>query len=160
MRKRIIGVDPGTRITGYGIIEAERNSYHHICHGIITPSPKLATEFRYQTIFEELQIILDEYKPEALSVETQFVYKNVDSALKLGMARGVIILAATLKKIPVFEYTPKKTKMAVTGTGAADKAKVQKMIELLLGEKVVSEDASDALAIAICHAHAGKVSYV
>lgn len=159
-RKRIIGVDPGTRITGYGIIEAERSVYHHICHGTITPSPKLAQEFRYLMIFEELQKVLSEYQPEALSVETQFVYKNVDSALKLGMARGVIILAATLLKIPVFEYAPTKTKMAVTGTGNANKGQVQKMIELLLSEKVASEDASDALALAICHAHHGRLNYV
>ena len=159
-KKRIIGVDPGTRITGYGIIEANRNSYDLICHGTITPSIKLAQEFRYLAIFEELQKIIEEYEPQELSVETQFVYKNVDSALKLGMARGVIILAATLKKIPVFEYAPKKTKMAVTGTGSASKEQVQKMIELLLSEKVTSEDASDALALAICHAHYRKLTYV
>jgi len=156
MKKRIIGVDPGSRITGYGVIDTERNAYHLICHGTITPSAKLKAEFRYQTIFEELGHILDMHRPDALSVETQFVYKNVDSALKLGMARGIIILAATLKKIPVFEYAPKKTKMAVTGSGAASKGQVQKMMELLLGEKIASEDASDALAMAICHSHWSK----
>ncbi|MBM3200801.1 MAG: crossover junction endodeoxyribonuclease RuvC [Chlamydiae bacterium] len=155
MNKKIIGIDPGSRITGYGIIEASRNSYSLVCHGTITPSSKLAAEFRYKKIFEDLSILLDIHKPDALSVETQFVYKNVDSALKLGMARGVIVLAATLKNIPVFEYAPKKTKMAVTGSGSASKEQVQKMIELLLGEKVPSEDASDALAMAICHAHYG-----
>lgn len=161
--KRIIGVDPGTRITGFGVIDVSGNQHTLVTHGVIKPSPKLAQEMRYHTIFENIHAMIKKHQPDALSVETQFVHKNAQSALKLGMARGVILLAATMEKVPVFEYAPKKAKMAVTGIGSASKLQVQKMVEALLSlnEEIASEDAADALALAICHAHyQGTLNYV
>ena len=113
---------------------------------------------RYLALFNSMEKLLELYTPDAVAVETQFVYKNVQSALKLGMARGVIIIAAARRGIPIFEYAPKKAKLAVVGNGAASKEQVQRMIQLLLKlpELPEPEDAADALALAICHAHSVK----
>jgi crossover junction endodeoxyribonuclease RuvC len=151
----ILGIDPGTCITGYGIIKGQK---HVLDFGCIRPSPKLPINERYLFIFNGIEYLLKQYAPTAVAVETQFVYRNPQSALKLGMARGVALLAATQKKIPVFEYTPKKAKLAVVGNGAASKQQVQKMVQLLLNlqKPPEPEDAADALAIALCHAHTLK----
>lgn len=151
----IIGIDPGTAVTGYGILLATAHSFELIAYGCIRPSIKLALPLRYRIIFEELSALLDRHKPCALAVESQFVEKNVGSAIKLGMARGVILLAATLREIPTFEYSPSTAKISVTGSGRASKEQVERMVRCLLGlkEKTIPEDAADALAIAICHAN-------
>jgi len=151
----IIGIDPGTRITGYGIISVAGSSYTVIDYGCIRPPAKAALNERNLVIFKELTLLLQAHKPQSLSVETQYVHKNVQSALKLGMARGAIILAASLLEIPVFEYAPSKAKLAVVGNGKASKEQVQKMIQMLLGlnEPPTPEDAADALALAVCHSH-------
>ncbi len=154
----ILGIDPGTRITGYGIIETDLRSYTPIDFGCIRPSPKLPLHERYALIHEGVEHLLDKYPIEALSVETQFVSRNAQSAIKLGMARGVAILAATKRKIPIHEYAPKKAKLAVVGTGTATKSQVQRMMQTLLNlsELPTPEDAADALALAICHANSLK----
>ncbi len=149
----IIGVDPGTRLTGYGIIKVENGRNRVIKHGVITTSPKAMLTDRYLYIFTELQEIIDEYTPDVLAVETQFVHKNVPIAMKLGMVRGIAILAAKQKGLPIYEYSPKKAKKAVVGNGNASKPQVQQMVKMLLTLKELPpEDAADALALAICHA--------
>ena len=124
-------------------------------YGTIRPPSKRHLHQRYVCIFNGMNNLLDKFNPDVVSVETQFVKKNVQIAMKLGMARGIIILACSLRDIPVFEYAPRKAKQAVAGSGAASKEQVQKMIKLLLNLKEVpkSEDASEALALALCHAH-------
>jgi len=153
--KIILGIDPGTRCTGYGIISAQANSIKPLDFGAIRPPPKASSGKRYLVIFNAIETLMDTYKPEMVAVESQFVHKNVASAMKLGMARAMVILAAERREIPLFEYTPKKAKLAVTGSGASTKEQVQKMIQLLLAlpELPQPEDAADALALALCHAH-------
>jgi crossover junction endodeoxyribonuclease RuvC len=153
----ILGIDPGTRITGYGVI----NHSHHpvpVDFGCIRPPHHLPTHERYLIIFNALDHLMEKYQPDAVAIETQFVYKNVQSAMKLGMARAMGLLAAARRQIPIFEYAPTKAKLAVVGNGGASKMQVQKMIQLLLRLPTLPEpeDAADALALAICHAHTIK----
>jgi len=157
----ILGVDPGTRVTGYGIIKAEGRGLIALDFGCIRPSPKMELPQRYLAIFEAIEHLIELHGPAALSVETQFVQKNIQSALKLGMARGAVLLAAARKKVPIFEYAPGKAKRSVVGNGQASKEQVQRMMQILLKLSVLPEpeDAADALALAVCHANrccAGK----
>lgn len=154
--KIIMGIDPGTRITGYGIIATQDRTHTPLDFGCIRPPPALALEKRYLILFESLEALIAKYQPAYIAVETQFVKKNVQSAIKLGMARGMVLLAAAKNGAEVFEYAPKKAKQAVTGSGASSKEQVQKMMQLLLKlpQPPHPEDAADALALAICHAHA------
>lgn len=149
----VLGIDPGTRITGYGLICKKDSSLQPIDFGCIRPPPALPLADRYRILFESLEILIDRHRPDALSVESQFVLKNAQSALKLGMAKGMAILAAARRSIPVYEYPPSKAKLAVSGTGRASKWQVQKMIQTLLRlpSPPEPEDAADALALAICH---------
>jgi len=154
----ILGIDPGTRITGYGVIRAKDQGFEPIDFGCIRPPPQGKIEERYLVIFEGIEHLLDQYKPEAVAVETQFVQKNVQSALKLGMARGAVMIAAARRGVPIFEYAPRKAKLAVVGSGIASKAQVQQMIQMQLQLKSLPEpeDAADALALALCHAYNRK----
>ncbi len=156
----ILGIDPGTRVTGYGVIKVRHPRIEPVDFGCIRPPTNQDLPARYLALFNSLEKLLNEYSPDAVAVETQFVYKNVQSALKLGMARGVVMIAAARRGIPIFEYAPKKAKLAVVGNGSASKEQVQKMIQLLLELPVLPEpeDAADALALAICHAH--SVNYL
>lgn len=153
----ILGIDPGTAVTGYGVIRSG-SSMTALDFGCIRPPSKLPASEKYLVIFEAIDHLIDKYKPDAVAVESQFVYKNVQSAMKLGMARGMVLVASARKKVPVFEYAPKKAKLAVVGVGSASKYQVQMMTQALL--KLPSppkpEDAADALALAICHANASK----
>ncbi len=153
--RTILGIDPGTRITGYGIIKVANGSYETIDFGCIRPPTNLDNAGRYLALFNALEQLIETYHPDVVAVETQFVYKNVQSALKLGMARGIATLAASRKQIPIFEYAPTKAKLAVVGSGSASKQQVQKMIQLILRlpHPPEPEDAADALALALCHAH-------
>jgi crossover junction endodeoxyribonuclease RuvC len=152
----IIGIDPGTLITGYGIITTGGTGYQPIDYGCIRPPATLKLSERYLIIFNGIEELLTQYQPTILVVETQYVKKNVQAAIKLGMARGIAIIAAKRRGIPVFEYSPSKAKLAVVGNGRASKQQVQSMVQVLL--KLAStpqpEDAADALALAICHAQA------
>lgn len=152
----ILGIDPGTCVTGYGIIENREGKYRAIDYGCIRPPAALPLSQRYRVIFEGLCHLLQKYTIHALAVETQFVGKNAQSAIKLGMARGVSILAATLQNVPIFEYSPSQAKLAVVGNGGASKDQVQRMTQMLLKLQQLPQpqDASDALALAICHAQA------
>jgi crossover junction endodeoxyribonuclease RuvC len=151
----ILGIDPGTRITGYGLIRIKGPIVEPLDFGCIKPPPSLPLGERYLIIFEAVEQLLELFQPKAVAVESQFVLKNAQSAIKLGMAKGMVILAAARRKIPVYEYPPKKAKQAVVGNGAASKSQVQRMIATLLRLPKLPEpeDAADALALAICHAH-------
>jgi crossover junction endodeoxyribonuclease RuvC len=154
----ILGIDPGTRITGYGLIRIAGNSYTALDYGCIRPPEKQKLTDRYLVIFNGIETLIEKFKPDVLVVETQFVQKNVQSALKLGMARGIAIIAAKRRGIPIFEYSPTRAKKAVVGTGKASKFQVQGMVQrhLNLAKAPEPEDAADALALAICHAHAKR----
>jgi crossover junction endodeoxyribonuclease RuvC len=150
----ILGIDPGTRITGYGVILID-SGIKVLDYGCIKPPALLPLEKRYLIIFEAIEQIIKKFSPSALSVESQFVMKNAQSAIKLGMAKGMAFLAAAKNDIPIFEYTPKKAKMAAVGNGNACKLQVQKMLQIMLNlpSPPMPEDASDALALALCHAN-------
>lgn len=152
MQHHILGIDPGTRVTGYAVIDL---SIKPVDYGCIRPPPRLALEGRYKILFDAVEALIEKYRPAAVSVESQFVLKNPQSAIKLGMAKGMVFLAAARAEIPVFEYPPKKAKLAVVGNGGASKLQVQKMIQTLLSlpSPPEPEDAADALALAICCAH-------
>jgi len=155
---KILGIDPGTRITGYGIIQNGKL----IDFGCIRPPPSLPLNERYCWIHKGVLSLIDRFQPDVVVIEAQYVSHNVSSAMKLGQARGVAVLAATLHGIPVFEYTASRAKKAVVGTGRASKLQVQKMTAQLLGLKEVPkpEDAADALALAICHSHVGRCTNI
>lgn len=152
----ILGVDPGTLISGYGVISIHNHGYILLDYGCIRPPPRFKLSERYLVIFDSVAELIEKHQPTALVVETQFMYKNVQSALKLGMARGAVMIAAKKKGIPIFEYAPTVAKRAVVGTGRASKYQVQKMVQqiLKLARPPEPEDAADALALAICHAQA------
>lgn len=153
----ILGVDPGTRITGYGVICIQNQIYTPMDYGCIRPPLRFKLSERYLVIFDSIEELIEKYQPTALVVEMQFMYKNAQSALKLGMARGTIMVAAKKKGLPVFEYAPTVAKRAVSGNGRASKFQVQGMVQRIL--KLASpphEDAADALALAICHAQAAS----
>jgi crossover junction endodeoxyribonuclease RuvC len=151
----ILGIDPGTRVSGYGLIQLHDHGYDSIDYGCIRPPAHYKLSDRYLIIFNSIVELIEQYKPCALVVETQYVNKNVQSALKLGMARGMALIAAKKNGIPVFEYAPTEAKRAVVGNGKAGKFQVQGMVQSLLKlkEPPHPEDAADALALAICHAH-------
>lgn len=151
---RILGLDPGLRFTGWGIIESHGSSLKHIAHGIVKVNPDQSMAERLSTLYNQLATLLTEYKPHEAAVEETFVNKNPASALKLGTARGVILLAPANQGLPVAEYSANKIKKSVVGAGHADKSQVEMMIRTLLptcGD--ATKDAADALAVAICHAH-------
>jgi crossover junction endodeoxyribonuclease RuvC len=151
---RIIGIDPGSRITGYGIIEKIGNKNSFIACGVIKPDPKLPFSTRLKEIHDGIETIIWKQKPQRAAIEDIFVSKNARSALKLGHARGAIIIAAINNGVSVAEYTPRLVKQSVVGYGNAAKTQVQHMVRALLNlPGTPSEDAADALAVAICHAN-------
>jgi crossover junction endodeoxyribonuclease RuvC len=153
---RILGLDPGSRRTGFGVIECRGADYKHVAHGCIAVAGLELAE-RLRRIYEALTVLISEHGPGEIAVERVFVNRNVESALKLGQARGAA-LCAVPEGVPVFEYAPRAIKLALVGSGAAEKAQVGHMIKTLLhlNEKL-SPDASDALAIAVCHAHTRRL---
>ena len=152
----ILGIDPGTARTGWGVILLEGNSYTLVAYGVIAPKSKVLSD-KYAEIYDGICDVIAEYKPESISVETQFVSKNPQSTIKVGMARGVAIVAGAKAGIPIYEYAPTRAKQAVTGSGRAKKEDIQRMIGLLLASKKnIPHDAADALSLAICHAHFHK----
>jgi crossover junction endodeoxyribonuclease RuvC len=151
---RVLGVDPGSRITGYGIIDKEGNRLLHVDNGAIFTDSHNDFPTRLQRIYRGLTEVIERYCPDAMAVENIFFATNVQSALKLGQARGAAIVAGVNAGLPVYEYTALQVKQAVVGHGRADKQQVQKMLKALLNlPEVAQEDASDALAAAVCHAH-------
>lgn len=150
---RILGIDPGSRLTGYGIIETRPNGYCYVTSGTLKIN---ADEFpqKLKQVFDGILQIVKEYHPKQMAIEQVFMSKNADSALKLGQARGAAICAVQTHDIPVFEYAARQVKQALVGKGSAEKLQVQHMVKLLLNiQGAMQIDASDALGIAICHAH-------
>ncbi len=150
----ILGVDPGTNYTGYGIINQNKNSFTRVVNGLIKLPPAKEIPLRLGIIYDELDKIIKLYKPEEFAIETAFFGKNVQSAMKIGYARGVSILAAVHNKLPTSEYSPREIKKSVVGTGAASKEQISYMIKTILNlkEEKMRHDESDALAVALCHA--------
>lgn len=154
--RRILGIDPGSRITGYGVIESDGRKSIHIASGCIRMQQKEMPE-RLGEIYRGVSQVIAEYSPSEMAVEEVFVAKNPSSALKLGHARGAAVCAGVMAGLPIAEYTPRMIKQTVVGTGAADKEQVQHMIKLILQIKEkLSADQADALAVAISHAHSNS----
>ena len=156
----ILGIDPGLMQTGYGFIQINNNNKIVLDYGTITPPPKESLSIRLSTIYKDLSLIIDKYLPNIVVVEDVFYGKNIKSALLLGHARGVAMICASKYTIPVFEYSARKVKQSITGNGNADKTQVQFMVQNELNIKNFNApiDASDALAIALCHINQVKVN--
>jgi len=156
----ILGIDPGTAITGFGLITEKKDKLVFIDHGTITTSKTATSQERLKIIYGNLKKIIKDYKPEAIAVEKLFFGKNSKTALAVGQARGIVLLAAAEMKVPLAQYSPLEVKLAVTGYGKADKKQVQEMVVRLLGLSFTPkpDDAADALAIAICHLHSYKMA--
>ena len=149
----ILGIDPGSLKTGFGLINALGGRCEYVASGVIR-LPKAELPERLQVIFASLLEVIEEYSPQEMAIESVFMSKSAGSAIKLGQARGAAIVAATSCHLPVAEYEAKKVKQSVVGSGAADKFQVQHMVKQLLKLSATpQEDAADALAVAICHAH-------
>lgn len=159
---RVLGIDPGTLTSGYGMVAEEDHKLFHVVSGGISPSAKQPFPRRLKKIYEELEKIIEKHRPHVIVVEDLFISKNIQSALKLGHARGVAILAAMNAGLPVFEYAPLEVKQAVVGNGKAEKKQVQMMVKTLLDLPKVPHpaDAADALAAAICHIHSSRMREV
>ncbi len=153
----IFGIDPGYAIVGYGVVEYTGNKFRTIDFGSIITEPKYTFPERLKMVYDELTILLDKYNPDCVAIEELFFNKNVKTAINVGQARGVQLLAAINKGAEVYEYTPLQIKQGVVGYGRAEKKQVQEMVRVILGLKQVPkpDDTADALAVAICHAHSG-----
>ena len=152
--QRILGIDPGSRITGYGIIDAGYGKLAFVSCGVIKTTPRFPLANRLNEIFEGINEVIQIHDPEVAAVEEVFMASNPNSALKLGQARGAAVVAAMQNGLGVHDYSAKKVKRAVVGYGQAEKGQVQHMIRMLLGLSATpSNDAADALAVAICHAN-------
>jgi crossover junction endodeoxyribonuclease RuvC len=150
---RVLGLDPGSRCTGFGIIDWNGGDAAYVASGAINISGESFPE-RLQEIFARVRALITEYQPVEVAVERVFVNKNADSALKLGQARGAALCGAFSGPVKVFEYSAREIKMAVVGTGGAEKTQVQHMVKALLQvQGRLTADAADALAVALCHAH-------
>lgn len=149
----ILGVDPGTLLTGYGVIQATVSAARVLEYDVIKNRSDRSMPLRLKTIYSVLSEVIDRHHPDEFAIETAFYGKNAQSALKLGHARGVSILAAVIREIPTSEYSPREVKKAVVGNGAASKEQVQAMVKLLLRLRETPKlfDATDALAVALCH---------
>jgi len=150
---RILGIDPGSRKTGFGVIERIGGKVAYVTSGVIRV-PEGSLPERLKVIFDAVTQIIQQQSPDVVAIEQIFMAKNASSALKLGQARGAAITAAVVQDLPVYEYEARKVKQSVVGTGAADKAQVQHMVKALLRlPGTPQEDAADALAVALCHAN-------
>lgn len=153
----ILGIDPGTRITGYGVVEKGERGFLWKTSGEIRMKRGTLLSQSLRKIYDRLAQIMGEFRPDAVALEDIFYGKNVKSLVKLGQVRGVAILAAAHTGVPLYEYTPLEVKKAVVGYGRAEKMQVQHMVRAILAlEELLPPDASDALAIAVCHAHTLK----
>ncbi len=159
-RRIVLGIDPGSRITGYGVIEAYGRKTAHIDNGIARPNPRLAHAARLNYIFDKLCQIIAQYSPTEIAIEEVFVSRNVLSALLLGQSRGIALLAAARANLPIYEYSTRLVKQSVVGYGNADKNQIQFMTSKLLKlPEPAAEDAADALAVALTHVQcSGRVS--
>jgi len=150
---RILGIDPGSRVTGYGIIESDGYRSNYVSSGCVRANGDNWSQ-RLGTIFNGIQELLIQYTPDEVAIEKVFIHRNADSALKLGQARGAAICAVVNRSLNIDEYTPTQVKQSVVGKGSASKEQVQHMVQVLLNLSATPQaDAADALAIAVCHAN-------
>lgn len=157
----VLGIDPGSRITGYGIVDQEGHRLRHIDNGCIVAGDLPEFSHRLRHIYEGVTGVIHQYRPDMLAIEEVFFSANVQSALKLGQARGVAIVAAVNAGLPVYEYSASQIKQAVVGHGRAAKEQVQRMVKALLNlPDLAQADASDALAAAICHIHSARMTAI
>jgi crossover junction endodeoxyribonuclease RuvC len=147
----VMGIDPGSRHTGFGVIQGEGGRLNHLAHGQINAKTRAPLELRLCQIYDGLTALLREHRPHSLALEEIFLAANVKSALILGQVRGVVLLAAAQAEVPIHLYTPLVVKKAVVGYGQATKVQVKMMVENLLGLTVVTHHAADALAVGVCH---------
>lgn len=156
----IIGIDPGYAIVGVGVVEYKGNKFHTLEYGAITTPAGMPTVDRLQKIYQEMDMYIDKYKPDAMAIEELFFNSNQKTVINVAQARGVILVAARNKNVPICEYTPLQVKQSVTGYGRAEKKQIQQMVKMILGLNVIPkpDDAADALALAICHAHSNKMN--
>ena len=156
---RVLGIDPGTATTGYGVVEEVNGELKARAFGVIRTQADQPLPVRLQSIYREVKELATEWEPAGAAVEELFFSKNVRTAMSVGQARGVTLLALTDAGLSIAEYTPLTVKQAVTGYGSADKAQIQEMVRLLLGlaEPPKPDDAADALAVAICHLHSARL---
>ena len=151
---RLLGIDPGLRFTGWGLVDVEGNRLRHIADGVIATDSEASVPERLRALHDALMALIAQHRPDEAAVEETYVNRNGTATLKLGYARGVALLAPALAGIPVAEYGAKSVKLSVVGTGGADKEQVQEMVRRLPPGAVIRRaDAADALAVAICHAH-------
>jgi crossover junction endodeoxyribonuclease RuvC len=151
---RVVGLDPGLRHTGWGVIDVAGNRLSHVADGVVHAPPDLPLAERLVVLFRQVSAVLERYRPDEAAVEESFVNKNPASTLKLGVARGVVLLAPAERGLKVAEYSTNLVKKSVVGAGHAEKGQIQLMVRRLLpGCATGSADAADALAVAICHAH-------
>ena len=157
---RILGIDPGFAITGYSIIDYIGNKFYLRTSGAILTEAKTSFPLRLEKINKELSEIIENYNPDAMSIEELFFNNNAKTAINVAQARGVILVTARMHNLDIFEYTPLQVKQAVTGYGRADKIQVQRMVKLILNEEKLPklDDVTDSMAMAICHAHSAKFS--
>ena len=152
---QILGIDPGIRSTGWGVITLVDGRLTHVANGVIKPDPKSSDSIRLHTIATELAAVIDSHRPDCAAIEEIFVARSAASALKLGMARGVAMMQCAAAGLPLRELAARRVKKSVVGTGTADKAQVAAMVTRLLAVQAVNADAADALAIAIAAGHDG-----
>lgn len=152
---KILGIDPGIAIVGYGMIEYQSGRFGVIDYGAVTTKAGMKLSDRLRNIYEDINILIERFQPDAFAVEELFFNTNVTTGIAVAHGRGVIVLAAAVQNVPIFEYTPLQVKQGVAGYGRADKAQVQRMVKSLLNLSAIPkpDDVSDALAVAICHAH-------
>lgn len=158
---RVVGVDPGTVITGYGIVERAPQNFRFLASGVIRTRAGEAIAARLSTIYRGLLAVIDDYRPAAMSLERNFVGRNIQSAFRIGEARAAAMLAAAERGLPLYEYPPNQVKLAVAAFGHADKAQVKFMVRRTLNlaaDYELADDAADALAIALCHLGRAKAA--
>lgn len=156
----ILGIDPGYAIVGIGVLEYKGNKFRPIEYNAITTHSSMITSLRLKKIKEEINMYLHKYKPDAVAIEELFFNNNAKTAIAVAQARGVLVAEVADKEIPIYEYTPLQIKQAVTGYGRAEKGQIQQMVKMLLGLNAIPkpDDAADALAVAICHAHSSHIN--
>ena len=156
----IIGIDPGYAIVGIGVVEYVGNKFRTLEYNAITTPAGMPTVERLKKIYTEMTMYIDKYKPDAVAIEELFFNSNQKTAINVAQARGVLLVAVANKNVPISEYTPLQVKQSVTGYGRADKKQIQSMVKMILGLNVIPkpDDAADALALAICHAHSNKMN--
>jgi len=157
---RVLGVDPGTAITGYGVVEDSGDELRALAFGVVRTPADLPLAARLQTIYRELRALASRWQPPVAAIEELFFSANARTAMNVGQARGVVLLALADAGLEIAEYAPLEVEQAVTGYGGADKAQMQEMVRLLLGLEGVPrpDDAADALAVAICHLHSARLA--